>query len=251
MEDFTEQDDRWLRDALQSASAPAGLRERIRSSLRQEAAAQLSPRASSPALLGDSPEASRAKTAAAATTIGPSTSSSEQVELPRATPPTARHRRWVGLALALSAAVLLIAGLQWSRPYSVEQLAQHSLQQLELVLREDATWNSNFSEHFSELAILDEQLRGHVEPVGFQNRPGEPIARHCRVWKLYSNTTHKAFYVFDFQDAHQVQQLTSQLQAINRVSGGWSMFAMRSADRVVVVLLEGVPDDYLYRLQAA
>ena len=245
MGNFTEQEDQWLRDALHGAAAPPDLRERIRSRLRQEAAVQLGH------IVSPQPTAILDNRGQGPVADG----LNSQLEVARPMPidnqPSTGRRQWLGWALALSAAALVLVMFQWSRPYSLEQLAQHCLQQLDGVLDENTSWNTDFNSQLSELSALNDQLRGNVQPLGYQDQTGEPFAERCRVWKLHSNTTHKSFYVFDFQDARDVRKLTSQLQAINRVSGGWSMVAMRSADRVVVVLFEGAVDNYLYRLQSA
>ncbi len=232
MDNFTEQDDQWLRDTLHGVSSPVGLRERIRSRLQQEVSAQ------TPSTLGVQPDSShdQFQLSPAATTIEDHRHS---------------RRKWVAVALAVSVSALVVGGLRWSRPASVEQLAKQCLQQLDGVLGEDATWHAEFNEQLSELDLLDGQLRGSIQPIGYQDQSGGTFSQQCRVWKLFSNSTNKAFYVFDFKDARDVHGLNSQLEALNRVSGGWSMVAMQTSGRIVVVLFEGSVDSYLYRQQSA
>ncbi len=245
MEDFTEQEDQWLRDALHSVSSPVGLRERIRSRLRQELAAQANLTELDRLNIESAPASPRHPIAEADGVI-----KLEVASLSAKTRSMTR-RQWVGMALALSIAALTLGAFQWSRPFSAERLAQLSLTQLDQVIGDEVNWRTEFDEQLSDLAVLNGQLLGNILPLGYQDRSGSPLAEQCRIWKLQSNTTHKSFYVFDFQDARTVGKLTSQLQAINRVSGGWSVVAMRSGDRVLVVLFEGAVDSYLYRRQSA
>lgn len=230
MESNNQHDDQPLRDALLGVSVPVGLHQRLLSRLRQEAAAY-----------GESPRLGEL--------------SEDCVELPRQDMSSGRwwgrRRQWLGVALALSLVGLAFGVFQWSRPPSTEQLAQFTLGQLDRLLSEDAVWQSDFEKQLGELEVLAEQLRFNVKPLGFQDIAGGPFAEHCRVWKLYSLTTNKAFYVFDFQPARQIPSLNGQLQAIRLTSGGWSSVAMLAGDRLVVVLVEGTLDSYLYQSQSA
>lgn len=231
MESNNQHDDQLLRDALHGVSAPAGLHQRLQSRLRQEATAY-----------GELPWYGE--------------SGDDCVELPRQVASSdrarVRRRQWIGLALALSLVGLAFGVFQWSRPTSTEQLAQFTLGQLDRLLSEDAVWQTDFDKQVAELGILAGQLRLiNVKPLGFQDIAGGVFAEHCRVWKLYSRTTNKAIYVFDFQHARQVSSLGGQLQAIKRTSGGWSSVAMHTGDRLVVVLVEGTLDGYLYQSQSA
>ncbi|MCC7335209.1 MAG: hypothetical protein IT422_08930 [Pirellulaceae bacterium] len=230
MESNNQPEDQSLRDALLGVSVPAGLNQRLLSRLRQEAKVDDElPR------LEDSSEAG--------------------VELSRQDMPNqrwrGRRRQWLGLALALSLVGLAFGVFQWSRPLSTEQLAQFTLGQLDRLLGEDAVWQSDFEKQLDELKVLDGQVRPNVKTLGFQDIAGGPFAKHCRVWKLRSLTTNKAFYVFDFQQARQIPSLDEQLQAIKQTSGGWSSVAMRTGDHLIVVLVEGTLDSYLYQSQSA
>lgn len=240
MESNNQHEDQPLRDALLGVSLPAGLNQRLLSRLRQEAvdyaelprqAGELLPR------LGES--------------------SDDCVELPRKDTPSerwsGRRRQWLGLALAMSLVGLAFGVFQWSRPPSPEQLAQFTLGQLDRLLTKDAVWRADFGKQFDELKVLIGQMRFNVkvEPLGFQDIAGGPFAEHCRVWKLHSLTTNKAFYVFDFQNARQIPSLNGQLPAIKQNSGGWSSVAMLAGDRLIVVLVEGTLGSYLYQSQSA
>lgn len=218
MESNNQHEDQPLRDALLGVSMPAGLNQRLLNRLRQEAA--------------------------------------DFVELPRKNSPSerwsGRRRQWLGLALAMSLVGLAFGVFQWSRPPSPEQLAQFTLGQLDRLLSKEAVWRADFGKQLDELEVLAGQVRfNNVTPLGFQDIAGGPFAEHCRVWKLYSPTTNKAFYVFDFQHARQVPSLNGQLQAIKQTSGGWSSVAMLAGDHLIVVLVEGALDSYLYQSQSA
>ncbi len=246
MENLTEQEDRWLRDALHSVSSPAGLRERIQQRLRQEVPA--------PAVFTDTFMVKSESIAAALTTDSAAIPDHENLQansLGQArNQQSISRRQWTGWAIALSVLALAFGISQWSRPLSTQQLAQRALTRLDQVLNDQAAWNTDFESQLSELAILKGQLRD-VQPLGFQDHAGKPIAERCRIWKLLSITTNKPLYVFDFADARQVARLSSLLEPIHTVSGGWSVVAMRSGDRVVVVLYEGSIENYLYRQLAA
>lgn len=226
MHDFTEHDDRWLREALHSVSPPGDLRERIRSRLRQEATAQL------PA---PQPAGSDAASTVPASTV----------------PAISGRRAWLAWVLAAATAAAVLMAVRWSQPLSPQQLAAHCLVQLDGVLQESHRWQSDVASHISQLSVLEGRLQGQVQPLGYLDLDGGRFAKRCRVWKLRSDTTQRVFYVFDFQDARSIGRLGGQFQAVDRVSGGWSLYAMRSSERVLVVLFEGRVDDYLHRLQSA
>lgn len=246
MENLTEQEDRWLRDALHSVSSPAGLRERIQQRLLQEVASK--------AVSTDMSQVKKELIASALT--ADSAAISDHVNVQANSLGEARNQRsilrrqWTGWAIALSVLALAFGISQWPQTFSTEQLAQRALMRLDQVLNDQAAWQTDFESQLSDLAILKGQLRD-VQPLGFQDHAGKPIAEHCRIWKLLSTTTNKPLYVFDFAGARQVARLSSLLEPIHTVSGGWSVVAMRSGDRVVVVLYEGSIENYLYRQLAA
>ncbi len=246
MEIFTKQEDRWLREALHSVSSPQGLRERICHRLSQEVVAQTDPTVNSTTKM-DSLVASTVASVAPLEHegVGVSNTSKTPAMLP------ATRRQWLGWALALSLAALMFGVFQSTRPLSTEQLARHAMTQLDQILNDGADWHTEFDEQFSELAILHGQLRDTVRPVGYLDRSGAPIAEHCRVWKLLSTTTNKPLYVFSFPNALTVGKLTPQLQVVNRVSGGWSMVALRSGERIVVVLAEGSIESHFFLPKSA
>lgn len=246
MENLTEQEDRWLRDALHSVSSPAGLRERIHGRLLQEVTAQTA--------FTDTSLGKMESIAAALTTDCAAMRDHEIVQTNSrgevSTKKSISRRQMTGWAIALSALVLAFGIAQWSRPFSAEQLAQRALTRLDQLSNDQVAWHTDFNSQLSELAILNGQLRD-VQPLGFQDHSGGPIAERCRIWKLLSTTTNKPLYVFDFADAGQVADVSSQLEPIHTVSGGWSVAAMRSGARVVVVLYQGSFENYLYRQLAA
>lgn len=258
-------DDRSLRAALFNVKVPAGMRQRLLDSLRAEAAAgtPLQDSIDSAVVVQNtSAENLTAGHIAGHTVDNEPATSQPTVELAHDVESTAggklprdagrpRRRQWaIGLAMSLLA-LAAVGVYQWTRPASTERLSRFTLGQLDQLLSDDAVWQTNFDPRLSELAVLDGQLRFNIRPIGFQDRPGGGLAGQCRVWKLYSLTTHKVFFVFDFKQANQVQSLTRQLQELNRSSGGWSLVAMQVADRVVVVAVEGRVDSYLYQRQSA
>ncbi len=234
MKSNNQPEDQSLRDALLGVSAPAGLRQRLLSRLREEAVAY-----DGLPQLGNQQEEP----------VGGC------VELPReivlSDRGKVRRRKWISLTLAVTLVGLAFGVFQWSRPPSTEQLAQFTLGQLDRLLSEDAVWQTDFEKQFPELGVLAGKLRLNVEPLGYQDIAGGVFAEQCRVWKLNSQGNNKAFYVFDFRHARQIPALNEQLQAIKRASGGWSSVAMRSGNRLVVVLVEGTLDNYLYQSQSA
>ena len=246
MEIFTEQEDRWLRDALHSGSSPHGLRQRICHRLSQEVVAQSDPTASSATKI----ESLVASTVASVAPLEHEGVVVSSTSITRSILPSTR-RHWLGWALALSLAALLFGVFQSSRPLSTEQLARHAMTQLDQILNDEADWHTEFDEQFSDLAILHGQLRDTVRPFGYLDRSGAPIAERCRVWKLLSTTTNKPLYLFSFPNALTVGKLTPQLQVVNRVSGGWSMVALRSGERIVVILAEGSIESHFFLPKSA
>lgn len=226
MEPNDQHDDQLLRDALLGVSAPDGLHQRLLARLQQEAA--------------ESSDLHR--------TVGSPDGASQVNRLAeRSQRERVGRRQWVGWALALSLVGIAFGVYRWSRPASIEQLTQFTFGQLDALQAETVVWQTGFADPFAELSILEGQLRFDFRPIGFHDQSGGVFAEHCRVWRLDSPITKRTFYVFDFQNAVQVQSLTRQLQAIRRNSGGWSLVAMQDGDRLVVVLVEGAPDSYLYR----
>ena len=259
-------DDQTLRAALFDVNVPAGMRQRLLDRLRAEGTAGTAPHGTSPIDSSSlSTEIATGEIFAEESKITAATAplaSQPVVDLPRAehedaggelSQPAGRaERRQWAVALALSIVALAALGVyQWTRPASTEQLARFTLGQLDQLLSEDAVWQTNFDPALPDLAVLERQLRFDFRPIGFQDQPAASLAAQCRVWKLYSQTTHKVFFVFDFTQASHVQSLTRQLQELNRSSGGWSLVAMQTADRVVVVAVEGRVDSYLYQRQSA
>lgn len=243
-------DDQTLRAALFNVKVPSGMRQRLLDRLRAEAnadTAQHETNGSEPAFV------SRA-VASSGTVDNAQAASQPAVELaPTAESNAGRpHRRQWALALALSLVALAALGIyQWTRPASTSQLAQFTIEQLDRLLSDDVVWQTDFDPQLAELAVLDGQLRFNIRPIGFQDQRGGGLADQCRVWKLYSLATHKIFFVFDFKHANQVHSLTRQLQELNRSSGGWSLVAMQTEGRIVVVAVEGRVDSYLYQRQSA
>lgn len=248
---LTEQEDRLLRDALHSVSSPHGLRERICKRLNQDVAAQTDPTVTSTTKMEILVAATVGSVAPSEHDgIGVSSTSKTSATLSS----TRRHstrRQWLGWAIALSFAALMFGVFQSTRPLSTEQLARHAMTQLDQIISDGANWQTQFDVQFSDLAVLHGQLRDSVQPIGYLERSGGPIAERCRVWKLLSTTTNKPLYVFSFPDALTVGRLTSQLQVVNRVSGGWSTVALRSGDRIVVVLAEGSIESHFFLPKSA
>jgi hypothetical protein len=258
MDNFSKLDEQELRDALHAVAVPPRLQARILERLQQEASGGeplkdqktcASPGADVSCLpnIGSQQPLERLPERVEPASTDPST-----VTLQTALPPANSRRAWLGWATAVSAAALLFAISYWARPASVDQLSKFCHQQLEQVLRGDSNhWKREFDPLLPELAILKGQLRGDIRASGYQDCASSPLGRSCRIWNLYSNTTHKAIYLFDFRGASELEQLTKQLRVIRSVSGGWSMAAMRVEDRVLVVLFEGAPGSYLYLPRAA
>lgn len=256
-------DDQTLRAALFNVKVPTGMRQRLLDRLRAEAAADAAPQDTSPIESAFVVGNTIAEVSIAEHTVDDAQAASQpQVELAHAAESTVggelpraaarlNRREWaIGLAMSL-VALAAVGVYQWTRPASTERLARFTLGQLDQLLSDDAVWKTDFDPQLSELTVLAGQLRFNIRPIGFQDRPGGGLADQCRVWKLYSLTTHKVFFVFDFKQANQVQSLTRGLQELNRSSGGWSLVAMQDADRVVVVAVEGRVDSYLYQRQSA
>jgi hypothetical protein len=259
MDNFSKLDEQAMRDALHAVAVPPRLQARIFERLQQEAARE-QPNAESPIGI----PLTNVSRMSSTVPLEPAVRLSEHTEpieyteptntvlRQTAVPTTASRRAWMGWAMAVSAAALLFAISYWARPVSVEQLSQFCDQQLEQVLSGEANhWKREFDPLLPQLAILNGQLRADIRASGYQDFAASPLGRSCRVWNLYSNTTHKAFYLFDFSGASEFEQLTKQLRVIRSVSGGWSMAAMRVEDRVLVVLFEGAPGSYLYLRRSA
>ncbi len=233
-------DDRVLRAALLNVDLPSGLQQRLLDRLRAEAAE-----------CGQVPAAECGQV--------PATHNADRNDTPvvlaaRDLPHNGKRSRRTLWATALALSIVALAALgiyQWTRPASSMQLAQFTLKQLDRLLSDEASWQTDFDPQLPELAVLQGQLRSTIRPIGFQDQGGGPVAEHCRVWKLYSMATHKVFFVFDFKQAKSVPSLTRQLQELSRSSGGWSVVAMQADGRVVVVAVEGRVDSYLYQLQSA
>ena len=279
-------DDQVLRAALLNVKLPMGMQQRLRDRLRAEAA-QAAPQPEAGLtqtdLLVEHSAAHQTQAQAQAIDAGLAneTSSAQaelretefpktefpETELPeiemirpaqpqtdRELPLRSKRTRRSVWATALALCIVALAGLglyQWTRPVSNTQLAQFTLSQLDRLLSEEVAWQTDFDPQLPELAVLQGQLRSNIRPVGFQDQSGGPVADQYRVWKLYSLTTHKVFFVFDFQQAKPLPSLTRQLQELSRSSGGWSVVAMQADGRVVVVAVEGRVDSYLYQLQSA
>ncbi len=229
MDDFTEQDDQRLRAALHSVALPVGLRERIRERLRTESILHSD-------LVGASASATTVKAVAI--------SNSQPTEV------RSYRRQFIGLAVAASLVGLLVAWANWNSPLSPEQLASFTLEQLDEIRDDDATWQAELPSRLDALRTLGSKVRPFVA-LRFQERSGGSISEKCLVWELQSTTTNKRFFVFEFEDSGVPSALSSQLQAIYSVSGGMRLFAMYSSQRVLVVAFEGRAEDYLNLLPAA
>lgn len=261
-------DDPLLRAALFNVHVPSGLRQRLLDRLRAEAASEPTALESSASTIAGPQDASSSQSAfdpqaavasnseviAGVSENNPQAVDQPVVELARTEDSLAGrpNRRSWAIGLALSIVALVGLGVyQWTRPVSTKQLAQFTLGQLDRLLSDEAVWQTDFDQQLSELAVLEGQLRFNIQAIGFQDQSGDGVADQCRVWKLYSQTTHKVFFVFDFKQAQQVQSLTRQLQELQRSSGGWSLAAMQTEGRLVVVAVEGRVDSYLYHRQSA
>lgn len=233
MEDFTQQDDRQLRAALHNVALPVGLHERIRERLRTESVV--------------STELFKASLAEPSAEL-----SAEAEAMPAPAPIEVRayRRQLIGLALVASLVGLLFGWANWNSPLSPEQLARFTLEQLDEIRDEDTAWHTELPAHLSD---LEATLARRVVPfvaLRFQTRPTR-LSEQCLLWEMRARTTQKRFYVLEFQGARVSSALSQQLQAINSVSGGMRLFAMRSGQQILVVAFEGRAEDYLHMLPAA
>ncbi len=231
-------DDARIRAALTNVPIPLGLEQRILARLRLSVADSN--------VVDRSADQMPSKSELPTIALQPATAA--DVRSPSGSPVS--RRTWVQLSLALSL-VAVAAGLWlWSQPSTPQHLAHYSLHLLDTLQSPTAQWQTE-QVPWSQLGALNGQLRNSIRPVGFLDTQGGPIAAECRVWHLQSTITQKSFYVLDFRDSRSVTNLSNQLEAIDRVSGGWTMFAQRSGDRILVVLFEGAVSDYLVRPQSA
>jgi hypothetical protein len=257
MDNFSKLDEQELRDALHAVAVPLRLQARILERLRQEAADEQFKEELTDASPGSNGLCMPSTGPQQPTVRLPERSEPDSIDTLPTASPSANSRRtsrrtWLGWTTAVSAAALMFAISYWARPASVDQLSQFCHQKLEQVLRGDSNhWKREFDPLLPQLAVLNGQLRGDIRASGYQDCASSPLGRSCRIWNLYSDTTHKAIYLFDFHGARELEQLTKQLRVIRSVSGGWSMAAMRVEDRVLVVLFEGAPGNYLHLPRAA
>ncbi len=256
----TDPDDARIRAALNDVPLPSGLEQRILSRLHLSVVDRSADQARS--VVDRSADQAQIGLEQALLSNLPQPDTTEQptalptVQLPTAAPPSSgifgrgSRRNWVRLSLALSVVAVAAGVWHWSRPTTPQRLAHYSLQLLDALQSPAAQWQTE-QVPWKQLGALNGQLRNSIRPIGFLDMPGGPVASECRVWHLQSTITQKSFYVLDFHDARSVLSLSSQLEAIDRVSGGWTLYAQRSGDRVLVVLFEGAVSDYLVRPQSA
>jgi hypothetical protein len=138
---------------------------------------------------------------------------------------------------------------QFSRPYSAQFLTEHCLTALRSLEQAEGNWLTD-NVDASELDLLLPQLQANIRLAGVQTLDAGPLADECRVWKLDSMAMQRHFYVIDFRSAKSVDRLTRKLQSLRQVSGGWTLFAMREDNRLLVVAFRGPVDKYIHRGQA-
>lgn len=232
-DELTDRDDRQIELALHNVSIPAGLRDRLHAALRDAAETPLT-NASSEAVSSE-----------------PMAASHQSVPLTADSPSSYTRRGWLAVATAAALAAILFGAYHLSRPSSYSQIANHSLQQLELIRQGHYSMQAIDAASSRELRPLWPQLKRDLAAIGMYDIAPPRQAEAARVWQLQSRTTGKDFFVFAFHDARRVEGLNSQLQSIHRVSGGWSLVAMQTEGRLFVVAYQGSTEDYINFLQAA
>ncbi len=237
MDGFTEYDDQRLRAALHSATPPVGLRERIRDRLRSEADVLAGLSSAGRSVIGDT------ATGLASSAVSSSVAESSSLRIEPITK-RSRRRQVLTLALALTVAGLLFGWANWNRPFSTEQLASFTLDQLDKMDQSQPAWRTDISAKLVELEILGRKIKPFL-PQRYHDLAGGRFAKACRVWEMRSSATNKLFYLLDYDASVDVESLSEQLQSINRASGGMRLYAMQSGDRVLVVAFAGRAEDYL------
>lgn len=241
-DELTDRDDRQIASALHNVSIPAGLRDRLHTALRDAAETPLT-NASSEAVGSEA-------VGSAATMSEPLAATDQSIPLAAALPSHSR-RGWLAVASAAVLAAVLFGAYHLSRPSSYSQIANHSLQQLELIRQGHYPVQTIDAASSRELRPLWPQLKRDLAAIGMYDIAPPRQAEAARAWQLQSRKTGKDFFVFAFHGARRVEGLNSQLQSIHRVSGGWSLVAMQADGRLFVVAYQGSIEDYINLLQAA
>ncbi|MEZ6135736.1 MAG: hypothetical protein R3C53_12570 [Pirellulaceae bacterium] len=174
------------------------------------------------------------------------------VELAGAVPNSAgRLTRRLLLALAAAAAIASIAFFFRSHSTSREQLTAYCIDQLELLSNGSPQWELATREQAAnDLESMLVSVKGKLQLVGVKVQAAGPIADSCRVWKFMAEDG-KSFYVFDFQSPRPVQDVSEQLGAISRASGGWSLAAIQGGNQLLVAAVHGNIERYFEPVRLA
>lgn len=254
-EELSEFDEQHIRSALHGLDVPRRLRERIRQRLHQEANSDMPSAAGSvdgPIICKLPRQGADSQPELEITQDGAQEHLPTLASAGKLASSNRFSRRSVAvLALSLGLFGVLFTAYRFSRPLAPDRLAEFCLQAVDRLNTVESNWQPPATQELNSLsADLAGQLLS-VDIIGVQDITGDPFAARCRIWALRSPTTNKRLFIFDFQDANPVQRLSSQLQSIRQASGGWSMVAMRSGERVLVVAFEGQWESYLRRPRSA
>lgn len=141
---------------------------------------------------------------------------------------------WIGVA----ASILVLAGLYFlGRPLTTDQLVEHCLKNLDSLVRSES--ELILDEHFDYAEVLGRlSLARSTRSEGYYRQLAGSFGERCKTWKL-TVENQPAFYVMEFVDPARVNDLDEQPRVIRLQSGGWSMAAFRSQDRVFVIAMRG------------